>query len=357
MSPVQGLVRLRKHQFGRQADFGVKVNATRAYPFQGVPEVDLAWTDPEVDEGSLDPVSAPRREIPVLGASLSDPQVNYNSLPLMLSAFFGGDINPTGAGTAQTWAFTPESTTVDPMDTHTYEFGDDVLTDWYQLGDGILTDITFTIPDGLGAVTSDQTWKFGSVSSTGSTDMPVDGTVPSPGLDVEKDPALVYGKDLALYIADSVAGLGAGQILDALHGGEIRLSREVDEKRYANGDQSFDVDAYATASRAIAFRFRFAKTSDTVGLLSESDKWMSDTAVTRVGRFTFTSTALAQVSGSIPYSWTITAPFRYYTREEDAIGGNTIIVLEGHAFFDPDDLDGVFDTTVVCTVTEPELGS
>ncbi len=356
MSPVQGLVRLRKHQFGRQADLGVKVNATRAYPFQGTPDVDLAWTDPEVDEGSIDPVSAPRREIPVLGASLNDPQVNYNSLPLLLSAFFGGNINPTGAGTAKTWAFTPESTTLDPDDPYTYEFGDDVLTDWYQFGDGILTGLTVTVPDGLAACTADQTWKFGSVSSTGSTDMPVDGTVPTPGLDVEKDPALLYGKDLAVYIADSVAGLSGGQIIDAFHGGEIELSREVDEKRYANGDQSFDVDAYATASRAIMFRFRFAKTTDTVGTGSESDKWMSDTAVTRYARFTFTSTAIAQ-SPSTPYSWTVTAPFRYYTRTEDAIGGNTIIVLEGHAFFDPDDLDGVFDTTVVCTVDESELGS
>jgi len=357
MSPVQGLVRLRKHQFGRQSDFGVKASASRAYAFQGVPEVDLAWTDPEIDEGSIDPVSAPRREIPVLGASLSDPQLAYNNLPLLLSAFFGGEVTPSGAGTGKTWAYTPESETVDPMDVFTYEFGDDVLTDWYQLGDGILTELAVTVPDGLGAVTAEQTWKFGSVASTGSTDMPVDGSVPTPGLSVELDPALVYGKDLAIYIADSVAGLGAGQILDAYHGGEIRLSREVDEKRYANGSQSFDVDAYATATRAIAFRFRFAKTADTVGVGSESDHWTSDTAVTRVGRFTFTSTALAQVSGAIPYSWTITAPFRYYTREEDAIGGNTIIVLEGHAFFDPEDLDGVFDTTVVNTLSDADFGS
>src|SRR5207342_2000479 len=114
--------------------------------------------------------------------SLNDPQVNYNSLPMLLSAFFGGDVAPTGAGTGKTWAFTPESTTVDPMDTYTYEFGDDVVTDWYQLGDGILTGLTITVSDGLAACTADQTWKFCSVSSTGSTDMPVDGTVPTPGL-------------------------------------------------------------------------------------------------------------------------------------------------------------------------------
>lgn len=355
MSPIQGLVRLRKHQFGRQAVFGTKVPATRAYPFSGVPDVDLSWTDPEVDEGSLDPVSAPRREKPVLGASLNDPQCAYNSLPLLLSAFFGGEVTPTGGGTAKTWPYTPESETVDPIDVFTYEFGDDVLTDWYQFGDGILTTVEFTVPDGLGAVTVDQTWKFGSVSSTGSTDSPVDGTVPTPDLSVEKNPALLYGKDLAVYIADSVAGLGAGQILDAFHGGIIRLNREVDEKLYANGDQSFDTDAYATATRALEFVYRFAKTDDTVGTGSESDAWMSDQAVDRVARFIFTSTTVAQTPSTF-HTWTVTAPIRYYTREEDAIGGNTIVVLTAHAFFDPEDLDGVWDSTVVNTLTEADLG-
>jgi hypothetical protein len=40
--PVQGIARLRKHQFGRQANIGNKVPATRAYGASGVPSVDLA---------------------------------------------------------------------------------------------------------------------------------------------------------------------------------------------------------------------------------------------------------------------------------------------------------------------------
>ena len=60
--PVQGLVRLRKHQLARQAVFGTKVPATRAYPFTGTPSVDLQWTDPEIDSGSIDPVAAPYRD-------------------------------------------------------------------------------------------------------------------------------------------------------------------------------------------------------------------------------------------------------------------------------------------------------
>ena len=96
--PVAGIVRLRKHLFGRQAAHGTKVAATRVYPFKGVPEVELNWTDPEVDLGSLDPVAAPHREAPALTAPLDIPQLDYNSLPILLSAFFGGGVEPLGAG-------------------------------------------------------------------------------------------------------------------------------------------------------------------------------------------------------------------------------------------------------------------
>lgn len=357
--PVQGLVRLRRHLFGRQAAFGTKVPATRAYPFKGVPSVDLAWTDPEVDEGSLDPVSAPRREIPQLTADLTDNQLAYNNIPLGMCAFFGGNVSPTGGGTAQTWLHQPASTTLDPLDPFTYGFGDDVLTDWFQFGDGILDSWEITIPEGLGAVTTSMSWRFGSVSSTGSTDSPADGGVPE-DLSVDTNPVLVYGKDLSIYISSDPDTLALNQIMDALHAGVIRFSGDIDEKRYANGTQSFDAEAFVRSSRLIEFEFTFAKTDDTVGLGSESDAWMSDTAVNRYVRFAFESVDEAQ--GGIPYSWTITAPARYYTRTEGEVGGNTVIVLTGHAFYDPNGLGsgsgaaGVLESECVNTLTEAELG-
>ena len=57
--PVQGLVRLRKHQFGRQALAGTKVAATRAYPATGVPS-----RRPRLDRPRgrhRDPSTRPRR--------------------------------------------------------------------------------------------------------------------------------------------------------------------------------------------------------------------------------------------------------------------------------------------------------
>ena len=199
------------------------------------------------------------------------------------------------------------------------------------------------------------TWRFGSVASTGSTDSPVTGTVPTAGLSVDLTPALVYLKDMGIYIASSTAGLAAGQITDALHSFVLRFSGDLGEKRWANADQKFDVDAYVRETRSIELECTFAKTADTVGTGSESDAWISDTAVDRYIQLTFTSTAIAD--GVTPYSWTMTMPMRYYTRTEGEVGGNSVIVLTAHAFYDPTDLGGVFTAEIVNTLSDAELGT
>lgn len=358
--PIQGLVRLRKHQFGRQAAFGTKVAATRAYGFKGVPSTDLAWTDPDIDVGSRDPVAAPYRGAPNYTAPLTEPALRYNNLPLLMSGFFGGGEVPTGAGTAQTWTWTPASTTIDEPDVYSYEFFDDVVSDAFQYGDGILESVEISGPEGLGPLTTSMSWRFGSFGSSGSTDMEDNPTVPTAGLSVATDDAIVYLKDLSLFISSDASDLAANQITNALHSFTMRLSQEVDLKRWANGDQSFDVDAYGPGTRGIEIELTFAKTSDTVGVGSESDAWMSDDAVTRFIELKAISKVLAQTSGSIPYSWDTVAPMRYYTRTEAESGGNTTIVLTGHVFYDPTagsgDPSGFFTSTVVCTLTEAELG-
>ena len=189
--PVQGFTRARKHQFGRESVLGTDVAATRAYPFTGVPSVVLNWTDPDVDTGSIVKTVAPYRIHSDLTAALTDPAIAYDDIPLMMCALFGGQESPTGGGTAKTWTNKPSA--VDPLDTpdtFTYEFGDDVLTDWFQLGGGILEGLTITGPEGLGPCTAALTWRFASAASTGSTDSPVTGTVPTPDLDVDTNPVL-----------------------------------------------------------------------------------------------------------------------------------------------------------------------
>jgi hypothetical protein len=355
--PIQGFVRLRKHQFGRQADFGTKVPATRAYPLSGTPSVELNWTDPDADQGSRDPVAPPYRGAPDLTADLTDNSLAYNNLPIIMAAFFGGDEVPTGGGTAQTWTHLPASLTAEQPDPFTYEFGDDVLTDWYQFGDCILESWEITGPEGLGVLTASQTWRLGSVSSTGSTDSPVTGTVPTPALSVDPTAVLVYLKDMSLYIADDPDDLFApgSKVSDALHTFVMRGTQEIDQKRFANGTQTFDISAYGPGTRGLEFEGTYAKTADTVGLLSESDKWLSDQAVNRYIGLDFVCTVLAE-SPSTFYSWRVIMPARYYTREEGDIGGNTTVILNAHAFYDPTDFEGVFSSVVVNTLTEAVLG-
>src|SRR6185436_7530546 len=126
----------------------------------------------------------------------------------------------------------------------------------------------------------------------------------------------------------------AGQILDALHTFTLRFTQTPDQKRFANGDQSFDLDGYGLGERAIELELTFAKTADTVGTGSESDHWMSEEAVNRICQLKFVSPVVAQTPSTF-YAWTVTMPMRYYTREEGDVGGNTTVVLTGHAFYDP----------------------
>lgn len=355
--PIQGAVRLRRHLFGRQSTFGDSEPATRAYPFSGVPDNNLNWTDPEGDFGSIDPIAPPTRGAPELTAALTAPTLNYNDLPLILCAFFGGNETPTGGGTAKTWTHTPASTTSDSFDVFTYEFGDDVVTDWFQNRDGVLSDFEITGAE-QGPLNASMSWVFAHLASTGSTDSPADGGVPH-ALTVDAHAIPVYLKDMSLFIDSVAANIGDTQILDALHGFTLRCSQEIDRKRFSNGTQQFEVNGYGRGARALELELTLAKTADTVGTGSESDAWMSDDAVDRFVRLEFISTAFAQTAGSpdVPYSWRIDLPMRYYTRAEGEQGGNTTVVLTGHAFFDDDTLNFAIESTLVNTLALTSFAS
>ncbi len=352
---VQGFVRNRRHLFARQSAIGSVAVATRQYGCKGVPDLNLNWTDPDIDEGSIDPVAPPYQQAPTIGAPLTFPVLHYNDIPKLMAAIFGGMEVPTGAGTAKTWTHKPASMTVDDLDPFTYQFGDDVLTDWYQFGDGVLDSVEFTGPDGLGPVSASAQWRFGSWASTGSTDHPVTGAVPTAGLSIADDEAIVYLKDMGIYIATTYGDLATSQILNALHSFTLRISQPWDEKRWANGDQSFDVDDYGRGMRAIELELVLSKTSDTVGTGSESDAWMSDDVVNRYIQLKFTSKVLAEGPGTYN-SWQLTLPARYYTRGDGEIGNNTTVTLTAHAYLEATTFQGVFESVAVNTLTEAELG-
>lgn len=357
--PIQGFTRLRKHQFGRQSAWGNAEPAQRAYPFSGTPSVNLNWTDPDGDFGSLFPIATPYRTEAEITANLTAPVVNYNDLVLMYAALFGADEAPTGGGTAKTWTWTPSALTPDDFDLFTYEFGDDVTTDWYQLTEGIIGQLELTGPDdGRGPLSASMQWTFGDVASTGSTDYPVSGTVPTPGLSVDSAAVAVYLKDISLFIDSAAGSIGSTQITDALHTFSQTLTVEFDKKKFVNGAQDWGADGYGRTSMLIETNLTFAKTADTVGTGSESDSWMSETAVDRFVRLSAESTAAAETgTPDTPYSWLQDLPMRYYTREEGELGGNTTIVLSGRTFYEAATLSHAGEVTVVNTLAESDLES
>ena len=81
---------------------------------------------------------------------------------------------------------------------------------------------------------------------------------------------------------------------------------------------------------------------------------MSDDVVNRYIQFIATSKVMAE--GTTPYSWKVTLPARYYTRTEGEVGGNSVIVLTAHAYYEPTTFQGVFESVLVNTLDEAHLG-
>lgn len=356
---VLGLVRLRRHLFVRQNSFGTARAAVRAYPFSGVPMPDLNWTDTEADQGARVLVQAPTRGIPNLTPTLTDNSLNYNDLPLQFSAFFGDDVSPTG-GPDYSYTWTPDLTDAGTPDVYTYERGSDPdgtsgkPNDWFQWRDGIITQLTIDSPeDGRGVLTSSMQWLFGGVEYAGNSDT-TPPAIPSITDRPDTDPTPIYLKDAKVYINTDASDIGGNQISDAVHKFTLTLSQEVDQKRYVNGSQAFDLDGYGMGLVSIEASIVCGKTADTVGTGSESDAWFSDTAVPRYLQIAFESTRDADTA--TPYSWVFSMPLRWYTREDGEIGGNETLTLNGRAFLD-EILDYAVSTTVVCTLPESELGT
>ena len=137
-----------------------------------------------------------------------------------------------------------------------------------------------------------------------------------------------------------------------MHKFQLTATQEVDEKRYADGTQSFAVQDYGRGATRIELAVTYAKTADTVGVGSESDAWSADEQVDRFFTFAFESTVEAETA--IPYSWSFSLPARYFTREHAEIGNNSVVILTAEAYLD-DTLDYPFSTEVVNTLAGADL--
>jgi hypothetical protein len=352
---LAGFVKNRAHQFGRQTAFGTTVAAKRRYAMKGVPAPDPQWTDPDVDLGSVYTVAAPNRMSGSYPASLTIPTLHYNDLPLIHSAFFGGGVVATG-GPAWIRLYAPSATEPDEVDPWSYEFFDDTgATDGFQFRDGVVESFEIT-GTGKGALSATLNWQFGAFFGQGFTDYPAFPTIPT-ALTIEPNEAVVYMADLFASLASSPYDLGyASRIENALHAFTLRGTKTLDRKEFANGDHSFDVDAWGTASVMLELEATWAKTTDIIGTGSESDAWMSTQAVDRyVGITAETDPAQVEADTGVPYLWDAAMPMRYYTRTEGDMGGNATVVLTGHGFADLNHDIGPFQGQVVNTLADADF--
>lgn len=335
---IQGFTRFRKHQLGNQGSNPSVIDtaavATRVVPWRGVPEVNPNWTFDDKDEGSLHKISAPSQRRWDITEQLSGP-LSYDDWTYAAETGLVGGKTPSGGGAAKTWTHQPASLTVDPLTFLTEEFGDDVTDDWFQLVGGHAESVTLTGNEDMGPLQVAVNMRYAKAASTGSTDYPVSGTVPTPGLTIEDDPHWVYLADGELFLDDTAAGIGTTKISDALHTLELGITNNFDLKAFANGSNTrFQLRGFGRGEQEISLALQFAKTSQTVGTGSEADDWMSTSPVKRFAELRFTSPDI--ITGSTPYSLSIRLPVWYVTRSDGEIGGNTTVTLTGTGGRDPD---------------------
>lgn len=356
-----GFVRFRKIQIGYQgsnfsAHYSTKATATRVMPWRGVPDINRNATFPDVDTGTLHKSVLPYYVRGDFTLPTTGP-LTYDDAPVLWNATLEANNAPTGGGAAKTWVFQPASTgSPEPLGFFTFEQGDDVgdpapetPSDWFQLVGGLVETVTLTGPDNMGPLEHSATWRFGKALSTGSTDYPVTGTVPTAGLSVDSTPSYIELGDCELFINDSAASIGTTKISDALHSMELTITNNYDLKSFANGSNTkYQIHSIGRGEQEITLALQFAKTSDTVGTGSEADDWFSSDPVKRFVELRFTRNEI--ITGSTPYSMSIKLPMVYTTRTDGEIGGNTTVTLTGTGLYDAT-LGYAINATVVCALT------
>lgn len=347
-----GFVRFRKRQWGYQGSNSSVITtatnpATRVIPWRGVPEVNLNYTYPDQDEGSLHRIAAPYQTANDITANPSG-ALNHNDVPYLFSAGLIGGITPTGA-TAKSWGFQPPSLTMSPLGKFTEEYGDDVTTDWWQLIGGSAESFTLTGDGSMGPLEASVNMRWAQWKSTGSTDHPVTGTVPTAALTVDATPVPVFLGDCELFLNATSGAIGTTKISDALEGMVLTVTNGLDVKRRANGSNTrFAANDLALGSQEITLALTLAKNAQTVGLLSENDLWFDDTPATRFAELRFTNPTI--ITGVIPYSLSIKLPFFYTTRGDGEQNNNTQITLTGTGVYNAS-LGYAINATVVNTLS------
>ncbi|MDD5305527.1 MAG: hypothetical protein PHS14_20695, partial [Elusimicrobia bacterium] len=252
IAALPGNVRLRAFQLGLQSTWGTPVIATRRVPWTFTPGFDLHWTFPTADTGTLDRAQNPYRLASDVDGQTAGP-LAFNDTPGMWSALLKGGITASGGGADKTWGpYNPASTSQDPFDIYTAEWGDDT-TDQYQLSEGVINRAVLEYPEDLGPVMATLDWYFGNVVGPGSG-------FTRQALAVDYVPNWVYAADTSLYIDSTAGAIESTQLVNTLHGATLTIDNALDKKRFINGSNTrFQLAGYGRGARMISLALTNAK--------------------------------------------------------------------------------------------------
>ena len=319
---IQGLTRLRFNQVGKQSVIQTAVTATRRVPWRGALTYNPNRTDPDVDVGSLDPVIAPYSGAIDVGWNPTGP-ITFDDLPIRLSAGLMGGISPTTpAGAARQWSYQVASLTADAFDYWTNQFGDDTEATDTIIGFGGVADVLEeTMPEDGGPWTISDTWIFAGATL---------GSNATNGLTVDDTPVFAFGTDTAFYMDSTAGSIGITPLSDAVHTATIRISNNLDKKRFANGSNTRNqLSGYGRGPRVIELMLTVSKTTATI---AEANTLDDTPTPSRFFKISTNSTELAAAAN--PYKYERSGAFRLFERSEGEIGGNAVINLVYRAYYD-----------------------
>lgn len=319
---MAGQTRLRFNQVGVQSVIGTAVPATRRVPWRGVPTYNPNRTNADVDVGSLDPIIAPYSGAVDVGWNPTGP-MTFDDQPVRLSAGLMGGITPTTpAGAARQWSYTLSSLTADPFDYWTVQHGDDTeATDAIIMFGAVADVLEETLPEDGGPWTISDTW-IGAGGTLGSN--------ATDSLVVDSNPVFAFGTDTAIYMDSTAGSIGITPLADALHGAVIRVTNNLDKKRFMNGSNTRNqLSAYGRGERVIELILTLAKTTATI---AEANTLDDTPTPNRFFKVSTNSTELAAAAN--PYKYERSGAFRLFERSDGEIGGNATITLTYRAYYD-----------------------
>jgi hypothetical protein len=344
ITATPGNTRFRKHQVALQTLLNSAVPATYVEPYRGAITFNPNTTDPDVDVGSLDPVLSPYRMAQDVACTKTGP-LPYGPLPIRLSAGLKGGVSPVSAA-AKTWTYQVASLTADVFDVFVDEWGDDTSdvatspnADGVLAFGGLINVLEETMPEDLGPWAINDQWVYSGATFGNRT----------AGLTVDQSPIWVFGADTRFFRDTTAGGIGGTPLTDTVHGATIRVSNNLDLKRFANGNSTrFNLGGYGRGPRQIELVLTVAKTTATIAERATLD---DDPVPSRFFAVTTTSTVNAGVG--TPYSYDRRGAFRLFSAEDGEIGSNSTLILTYHAYYDSTLTYAYKATTVNATAALP----